>query len=284
MGILEELFSLRGRTALVTGGSSGIGYAMAETIALAGARTVLLARRESELKAAAELIRAKGSEAAAGRVEAADADETGASAGGGVEVRGVEVHWVVADVSDRERLAEAAEEAVGLVGEIDILVNCAATNPRLPLGTQSLADFDGIMAANLAGPFQLGQRFGPRMAERGWGRIINIGSQQSISAFGDSGLYGVSKAGLAGLTRSQAEAWSRRGVCVNTIIPGFVLTPLTAVAASDPARVAALAARSMAGRNALPEDFRGAALFLASGASAYVTGQLLFVDGGFSVF
>jgi gluconate 5-dehydrogenase len=96
-------------------------------------------------------------------------------------------------------------------------------------------------------------------------------------------VYGVSKAGLAGLTRSQAEAWSRHGVCVNTIIPGFVLTPLTAVAASDPERVKALAARSMARRNGLPEDFRGAALFLASDASAYVTGQLLFVDGGFSV-
>jgi NAD(P)-dependent dehydrogenase (short-subunit alcohol dehydrogenase family) len=254
--ILDDLFSLRGRTALVTGGSSGIGYAIAETIALAGARTVLLARREGELKTAAERIRAGGGDA----------------------------HWVAADVGDRARLAEAAEEAVALVGEIDILVNCAGTNPRPPLGAQSLEDYDGIMAANLGGPFQLGQRFGPAMAERGWGRIVNIGSQQSISAFGDSGVYGVSKAALAGLTRSQAEAWSRRGVCVNTVIPGFVLTPLTAVAASDPARVAALAARSMAGRNALPEDFRGAALFLASNASAYVTGQMLFVDGGFSVY
>ena len=255
MRVLEELFSLRGRTALVTGGSSGIGYAMAETIALAGARTVLLARREAQLKAAAERIRQLGGE----------------------------VQWVVADVADRARLAEAAEEAVGLVGEIDILVNCAGANPRPALGTQSLADYDGILAANLAGPFQLGQRFGPAMASRGWGRIVNVGSQQSVSAFGDSGVYGVSKAAVAGLTRSQAEAWSARGVCVNTIIPGFVLTPLTAVAASDPERVRALAARSMTGRNGLPEDFRGAALFLASNASAYVTGQVLFVDGGFSV-
>jgi len=262
MRILEELFSLRGRTALVTGGSSGIGYAMAEAIALAGARTVLLARREAELKAAVERIRGR---------------ESGADAGS------VDVHWVVADVSDRVRLAEAAEEAVALVGEIDVLVNCAGANPRPPMSTQSLADYDGILAANLAGPFQLGQRFGPAMAGRGWGRIINVGSQQSISAFGDSGVYGVSKAGLAGLTRSQAEAWSRDGVCVNTIIPGFVLTPLTAVAASDPARVEYLAERSMARRNGLPEDFEGAALFLASNASAYVTGQVLFVDGGFSV-
>jgi len=262
MRVLDELFSLRGRTALVTGGSSGIGYAMAEAIASAGACTVLLARREAELKAAVERIR-------------------GSDSGDGAE--SVDVHWVAADVADRVRLAEAAEEVVALVGEIDILVNCAAANPRVPLGTQGLADYDGILAANLVGPFQLGQRFGPAMAGRGWGRIINVGSQQSISAFGDSGVYGVSKAGLAGLTRSQAEAWSGHGVCVNTIIPGFVLTPLTAQAASDPERVKALAARSMAGRNGLPEDFRGAALFLASNASAYVTGQVLFVDGGFSV-
>ncbi|HZU58886.1 MAG TPA: SDR family oxidoreductase, partial [Actinocrinis sp.] len=255
MRVLEELFSLRDRAALITGGSSGIGYAMAEAIALAGARTVLLARREAELKAAAERIRQQGGEA----------------------------HWVAADVADRGRLAEAAEEAVRLVGEIDVLVNCAGVNPRPPLGTQTLEDYDEILAANLAGPYQLGQRFGPRMAERGWGRIINIGSQQSVSAFGDSGVYGVAKAGLTGLTRSQAEAWSRSGVCVNTVIPGFVLTPLTAVAASDPERVKALAARAMAGRNGLPEDFRGVALFLASNASAYVTGQMVFVDGGFSV-
>lgn len=255
MGVVEELFSLRGRAALVTGGSSGIGYAMAEAIALAGARTVLLARREPELKAAAERIGQQGGEA----------------------------HWVVADVADRTRLSEAAEEAARVVGEIDILINCAGVNPRPPLGTQTLADYDEILAPNLAGPFQLGQRFGPRMAERGWGRIVNVGSQQSISAFGDSGVYGVAKAGLAGLTRSQAEAWSMHGVCVNTVIPGFVLTPLTAVAASDPARVKALAARSMSGRNGLPEDFRGVALFLSSNASAYVTGQMLFVDGGFSV-
>ncbi|MBS2964072.1 SDR family oxidoreductase [Actinocrinis puniceicyclus] len=255
MRVLDELFSLTGRTALVTGGSSGIGGAMAEAIASAGARTVLLARDREKLAAAARRIRQQGGQA----------------------------DWVSADVADRARLAEAAEAAVRLVGEIDILVNCAGINPRPPLGEQSLDDYDGIVAANLTGPFQLGQRFGPRMAERGWGRIINIGSQQSVSAFGDSGVYGVAKAGLAGLTRSQAEAWSPRGVCVNTVVPGFVVTPLTAAAASEPRRVEALASRTMAGRNGLPEDFRGVALFLASDACAYVTGQLLFVDGGFSV-
>ena len=255
--MIGDLFSLRGRTALVTGGSSGIGYAMAEALADAGARTVLLARREGRLEEAARSI----------------ADATGA-----------EVSWVAADTADRDALAAAAEKAVGQAGEIDVLVNCAAVNPRPPLGEQDFAGWDATLAANLAGPFQLGQRFGPRMAERGWGRIVNIGSQQSVSAFGNSGIYGVSKAGLAGLTRSQAEAWSRHGVCANTVIPGFVITPLTAEAASDPARVKALEARTMVGRNAVPADFKGVAVFLASDASAYVTGQLFFVDGGFSVF
>lgn len=255
MGVLEDLFSLKGRAALVTGGSSGIGYAMAEAIARAGARTVLLARREALLKDAVDRITAQHGEA----------------------------HAVVADITDREQLANAAEEAVELVGEIDILVNCAANMFRPPLADLTTAQWDAQFQANVDAPFLLGQRFGPKMAERGWGRIINVGSQQSVSAFGNSGGYGAAKAAVAGLTRSQAEAWSAHGVCVNTIIPGFVLTPLTAETAQDPDRVAALAARHMVARNGVPEDFQGAALFLASEAARFVTGQMLFVDGGFSV-
>jgi gluconate 5-dehydrogenase len=255
MGMIEDLFSLQGRAALVTGGSSGIGYAMAEAIACAGARTVLLARREGPLKEAVERIAAQGGQAYA----------------------------VVADITDRARLAGAAEEAVGQVGEIDILVNCAANMFRPPLGDLTTDQWDVQFAANVDAPFLLGQRFGPRMAERGWGRIINVGSQQSISAFGNSGGYGAAKAAVAGLTRSQAEAWSAHGVCVNTIIPGFVLTPLTAETAKDPDRVAALAGGHMVGRNGVPDDFQGAAVFLASEAARFVTGQMLFVDGGFSV-
>jgi gluconate 5-dehydrogenase len=255
VGVIEDLFALHGRTALVTGGSSGIGYAMAEAIACAGARTVLLARREGPLKEAVERIAAKGGQAYA----------------------------VVADITDRAQLASAAEEAVERVGEVDILVNCAANMFRPPLGDLTTDQWDAQFAANVDAPFLLGQRFGPRMAERGWGRIINVGSQQSISAFGNSGGYGATKAAVAGLTRSQAEAWSAHGVSVNTIIPGFVLTPLTAETAKDTDRVAALAGQHMVGRNGVPDDFQGAALFLASEAARFVTGQMLFVDGGFSV-
>jgi NAD(P)-dependent dehydrogenase (short-subunit alcohol dehydrogenase family) len=249
------MFSLAGRTALVTGGSSGIGLGMAGALAGAGAKVTLLARTESALEAAAAGIRAGGGDA----------------------------QWVAADCGEAASLLAAADTAERQLGQVDILVNAAGVNLRPPLGEFTTEDWAQTMAVNLTAPFLLGQRFGPAMAERGFGRIINIGSQQQHSAFGNSGGYGAAKAGLAGLTRSQAEAWSSHGVTANTVVPGFVLTPLTAEVAADPVRVAALAARSMVGRNAVPADFAGIAVFLASGASAYVTGQALCVDGGFSV-
>ena len=249
------MFSLAGRSALVTGGSSGIGLAMAGALAGAGAKVTLLARTEAALEAAAAGIRADGGD----------------------------VHWVAADCGDATAVLAAAETAEHQLGQVDILVNAAGVNLRPPLGRLTADDWAQTMAVNLTAPFLLGQRFGPAMARRGYGRIINIGSQQQHSAFGNSGAYGAAKAGLAGLTRSQAEAWSPHGVTANTVVPGFVLTPLTAEVAADPIRVAALAARSMVGHNAVPADFAGIAVFLASGASAYVTGQTLCIDGGFSV-
>ncbi|MEV4075174.1 SDR family NAD(P)-dependent oxidoreductase [Nonomuraea fuscirosea] len=248
---LRELFSLRGRRALVTGGSSGIGYAIAEAIGRAGAEVVVVARRQAELDQAVARLRDHGVTASA----------------------------ISADLGDRAAVQRVCESA----GDIDILVNDAGNNIRKPMAELTVDDYERTIAVNLTAPYLLGQHFGPRMAERGWGRIMNVGSQQSISAFGDSGVYGASKAALAGLTRSQAEAWSARGVCVNTIMPGFVLTPLTEPAQAIPGRVEVMAARHMAGRNGTPEDFAGAAVFLAGDASAFVTGQLLFVDGGFSV-
>jgi NAD(P)-dependent dehydrogenase (short-subunit alcohol dehydrogenase family) len=143
--------------------------------------------------------------------------------------------------------------------------------------------WDTTLAVNLEAPYLLGQRFGPGMAERGFGRIVNVSSQQAHRAFVQSGAYGVSKGALESLTRSQAEAWSPHGVTSNTLVPGFVMTPLNARLSADPATTAALAARTLVGRNGLAEDFAGAAVFLAGRASAYVTGQAIFVDGGFSV-
>lgn len=252
---LDRQFGLRGRTALITGGSSGIGRAIAEALASAGARVVVLARREAPLRTTVDALRASGHQA----------------------------DWVSADLADREALHDAAERAAGVFGEPDILVTAAGVNLRPPLDDLTEAEWDTTMSVNLDAPFLLGRRFGPVMAGRGWGRIIHLASQQSIRAFGNSGAYGVSKAAVSALARSQAEAWSRHGVAVNALAPSFVRTPLTRAVFDDPARVRAMAGRTMAGRNGEPADFTGAAVFLASDAARYVTGQTLFVDGGFSV-
>jgi gluconate 5-dehydrogenase len=189
---------------------------------------------------------------------------------------------VQADLGDRAAVDRAAGEAQAAFGPPDILVNCAGLNLRPPIAQLTIEQWDELMAVNLTATFLLGQRFGPQMAERGWGRIINVTSQQADRAFGNSGGYGAAKGGVAALTRSQSEAWAAHGVCCNAICPGFVVTPLTAEVSADPVRLAALAARTMVGRNGLPDDFAGAAVFLASGASAFVTGQIIRVDGGFS--
>ncbi|MFE6917881.1 SDR family NAD(P)-dependent oxidoreductase [Streptomyces rubiginosohelvolus] len=252
---IAELFSLEGRVAVVTGGSSGIGRAITGALARAGASVVVVARREAELRATVDELTAEGCRAA----------------------------WVSADLSTAEGVRVGADEAAAAFGEPDILVNCAGINLRPPMSELGEDVWDTTMAVNLKAPFLLGQRFGPGMAERGYGRIIHITSQQAHRAFVSSGAYGVSKGGLESLTRSQAEAWSPHGVTVNSLVPGFVLTPLNARLQSDPEKVASLAARTMVGRNGLAEDFAGAAVFLAGRSSAYVTGQSLSVDGGFSV-
>jgi NAD(P)-dependent dehydrogenase (short-subunit alcohol dehydrogenase family) len=254
-GYLAELFSLDGQVAVVTGGSSGIGRAIAGALAHAGARVVIVARREKEL---ADTV--------------AELTDEGCRAG-----------WVSADLGTRAGVQAAAEQAAAVFGEPDVLVNAAGVNLRPPMSELTEEVWDRTMAVNLEAPFLLGQRFGPAMAQRGFGRILHISSQQAHRAFVGSGAYGVSKGGLESLARSQAEAWSAHGVTCNTLVPGFVLTPLNARLSSDPERVAALAARTMIGRNGVPADFAGAAVFLAGRTSGYITGQSIHIDGGFSV-
>lgn len=248
------MFGLSGRTAIVTGGNSGIGRAMAAALRGAGARVVIMGRD-------------------AARLEATATELGGAEAG---------AYAVTVDLALRADLERAADAAVDLAGEPDILVNAAGINPRPHMNDLTPAVWDGVLEVNLTAPFLLGQRFGPGMAGRGWGRIINMVSQQALRAYGNSGAYGASKGGLVSLTRSQAEAWSPHGVCCNAVAPGVVSTPMTAPLFSDPAKAEAAAARTLIGRNGTPADFAGIAVFLAGDGSAFITGQVICVDGGFS--
>ncbi|KAF7552744.1 hypothetical protein G7046_g7316 [Stylonectria norvegica] len=249
---LESLFSLAGKTALITGGSSGIGREMAFALGQAGARVVLVARRPLQLYACV-------------------AD---------LATLGVNAFAISADIKDVDSLDGIVAKVTADHGVPDILVNAAGINRRPHMDQLTLEDWHDTLAANLTAPFVLGQGFGPRMAERGSGRIINMVSQQGFRAFGNSGAYGASKGGLVALTRSQAEAWSPRGVLCNAVAPGVVRTPLTEMVFRDPVKAEVHAARTMIKRNGLPQDFAGVAVYLASDASAAVTGQTIFVDGG----
>ena len=251
---LESVFGLVGQTAVVTGGSSGIGREIAIALGRAGARIILVARRPQPLEDCVNYLSSLGVQAVA----------------------------IPTDLGDTESLNRVITRIDMSHGVPDILVNAAGNNHRPHMDQLSLQDWHDTLAANLTAPFLLSQAFGPKMAKRGKGRIINIVSQQAFRAYGNSGAYGASKGGLVALTRSQAEAWSSRGVLCNAIAPGVVHTPLTEAVFRDPAKVEAHASRTMIGRNGRPEDFAGIAIYLASEASAAVTGQTIFVDGGYS--
>jgi NAD(P)-dependent dehydrogenase (short-subunit alcohol dehydrogenase family) len=251
---LASLFDLTGRNALVTGGNSGIGLAMARAIGLAGAHVVLAARRQEEMAKAIETLALDGITANAIQVDLATAD--------------------CADivVDGLSKLALSA----------DILVNAAGINLRQPFMEVTAASFDLHMALHLRAPFLLTQALAPAMAKRSYGRIINLASLQSTRAFPNSAPYGAGKGGIVQLTRAIAEEWSRHGVTCNAIAPGFFPTPLTAPVFNDPERAAKNAAQTAIGRNGELSDLTGATVFLASAASVYVTGQTLAVDGGFT--
>ena len=250
MGRLTGLFDLDGRSALVTGGNSGIGLAMARALGLQGARVMLAARSAGALEEARDGLVAEG--IAAG------------------------IH--AADLTDPSALAGLAAAA----GAVDILVNAAGVNLRQPYGEVSAEAFDLHMAIHLRAPFLLVQHLAPGMAARGWGRVLNLASLQSQRAFANSAPYGAAKGGIVQLTRAIAQEFSGRGVTCNAIAPGFFPTPLTAPVFGDPELAAANAARTAIGRNGRLEDLYGATVFLCSEASAYITGQTLFVDGGFT--
>lgn len=250
----DQLFSLRGKAAVITGGNAGIGQAIATALGRAGAAVWLVARRERALHQAAERLR----------------DE------------GIEAHTLMLDLSVTELLPVAGRTMLATAGRVDILVNAAGINLRQPFGEVTPDAWQQQLTLHLAAPFFLTQALAPAMAARGWGRIINIASLQSTRAFADSAPYGAGKGGVVQLTRAMAQAWSGQGVTCNAIGPGFFPTALTAPVFADPDLAAFHAGRTAIGRNGELHDLHGAAVFLASAAGGYVTGQTLMVDGGYT--
>ncbi|WP_018700366.1 SDR family NAD(P)-dependent oxidoreductase [Amorphus coralli] len=244
-------FSVEGRVACVTGASSGIGRALATALAEAGARVVGIARRAEAL-------------------EAWRAETDGETAA------------IPADLVDPAEAGEIARRAAEPFGDPEILVAAAGINTRQAADDVTLDGWRTTLDLNLAMPFFLAQALVPGMRAKGWGRIVTFASLQSERAFHGGLAYGASKGGIAQMTRAMAETWSRDGIMVNALAPGFFPTELTGPVFGDAERAAANAAQTCIGRNGEMDDLVGPALFLCSDASRYVTGQVLFVDGGYS--
>jgi NAD(P)-dependent dehydrogenase (short-subunit alcohol dehydrogenase family) len=248
---MSDRFSVQGKVACVTGASSGLGRAIATALAQAGARVVGVARRADALDAWRK------------------------------ETDG-ETAAVVADLVDPEQAAGTATAASDPFGPPAILINAAGINTRQAADDVTAEGWRTTIDLNLSTPFFLAQALVPAMKAAGWGRIVNFASLQSERAFPGGIAYGASKGGVAQLTRAMAEAWSRDGVTANALAPGFFPTELTGPVFSDPQVSARNAAQTCIGRNGDLDDLVGPALFLCSPASDYVTGQILYVDGGFT--
>jgi len=247
----DTLFDLSGKVACITGASSGLGRRAALVLAQAGASVVGVARRAEALDSLCAEV-------------------------------GVRSAGVRADISDRAGVPELVAQVSAPFGAPDILVHAAGVNTREAADDVTPEGWDQTLALNLSAPFFLSQAMVPAMKAKGWGRIVNFASLQSTRAFPGGIAYGATKGGIAQLTRAMAEAWSPHGITANAIGPGFFPTELTAAVFDDADRAARNAAQTCMGRNGTLEDIDGPILFLCSDASAYVTGQVLMVDGGFT--
>ncbi|WP_299352747.1 SDR family oxidoreductase [uncultured Shimia sp.] len=247
----KALFDLTGKTACVTGASSGLGRQAALDLAAAGAQVVVVARRQDAL----QFLTAEIGDTAA---------------------------YVTADVAARDQLGNLCDRIAAPFGSPDILVHAAGVNTRQAADDVTPEGWDQTLALNLSAPFFLSQAFVPAMKTKGWGRIVTYASLQSSRAFPGGIAYGATKGGITQLTRAMAEAWSPFGITANAIGPGFFPTELTQAVFQDDDRAARNAEQTCIGRNGRLDDMTGPLLFLCSDASSFVTGQVLMVDGGFT--
>ncbi len=247
-------FDLSGRLALVTGGGSGLGLAVARGLAEAGARVVLNGRTAARLEAAAA----------------------------GLRQAGLLAEIAVFDVADSDAVRAGMADLRARVGEVDILVNNAGVQHRAPIDEFTDADWRRVMGTNLDAPFYLARAVVPAMKTRRAGKIINIASIMARLSRPTTVPYQVSKGGIAMLTRGLAVELAPHGIQVNAIAPGFFRTEMNEALTSNPDFDTWVKKRTPAGRWADPRELAGAAVFLASPAAAFVTGQILYVDGGFT--
>ncbi|MBI1898321.1 MAG: SDR family oxidoreductase [Acidobacteria bacterium] len=250
---LEQLFSLQGKVAVVLGGTSGIGQAIARGYARAGAAVVASSRDQKKVDA-----------------EAAELEKLGSKT-----VR------VTSDVQDRASLEALCDKVAGEFGRIDILMVTSGTLKKAPSAELEESDWVRVIDANLNGSFRANQIFGRRMIEQQGGAIINTCSMTTFVTFNEVTAYAASKAGVGMLTKQLAVEWAGHNVRVNAIAPGVFRTPLNTAALDIPERAAAILARTPMNRFGHVDELVGAAIFLASEAGCFVTGQILPVDGGF---
>ena len=258
-----NFFDLSGKAALITGATSGIGAQQARALTKAGASVVLVGRREERLK---EIC-----------------DELNSKKKNGRDIKTDIAHYIQADLSANDSaLDELVEQSLSFFQRIDILCNTAGVNLRQHADDISYESWDTTLDLNLKVPFFLAQKLIPTMKKRGWGKIINVASLQSQRAFQNGLAYGASKGGISQLTRAMAEAWSSNGINCNAIAPGFFPTELTQPVFDDEQLSNKFAVQTAIGRNGKLSDLDGICIFLASHASDYITGQVIYIDGGFT--